>query len=127
MENAVVLTQLFQEELYSFRSPLVVVLARDLNTYSEGDHVVLKRLLSAVGVGSDAATILVRPEVSLEELKTFAPARVLVFGSEIPAGIPAYQETTTHGFSVIRADDLPLDEAKKKQLWTGLKAMFDVR
>lgn len=122
------LTYLYQEELYKFGSPLVVVLAREWHTYSDEDRLVLTRLLSAVKVGSDAATILTRPSVKVEELAVYSPASVLVFGSEISPDFPRCEQIKTNGFKLMRADDLHLlDEPKKKELWAALRRMFGVK
>ncbi len=126
--DAAVLPYLFRDELYQFGSPLVVVLAREWNAYSDEDHRVLARLLKAVEVGSDAATILTLPSVQAEELTVYSPTRVLVFGSEMATDIPFCQEIDIHGFRLMRAVDLPaLDEARKKELWAALRPMFGIK
>lgn len=125
--NALALPHLFQEELYRFTSPVVIVLPREWSTYSPEDQVLLKKILVSVKLDIHAVMILVRPKVVIADLGIYKPARVLIFGCEVPAEVPLYQQVAAQGFNVIRADDLPaLDDQKKKNLWLALRQMFGV-
>lgn len=121
------LNHLFQEDLYHFSHPVIIVLPRPWNTYTPEDHALLHKILTAVKVNVDMVKMIVQPSLDLTKLTIFSPERVLVFGSEGEEGIALYQETPAQGFTVIRAEDLhQLDEQKKKNLWAGLRKMFGV-
>ena len=121
------LSHLFQEDLYHFSHPVIIVLPRPWHTYTSDDHALLHKILTAVKVNVDAVKMVVQPILDLSKLAIFSPERVLVFGSEGEESISLYQEVPAQGFSVIRAEDLDkLDDQKKKNLWIGLRKMFGV-
>lgn len=119
------ISHLFQEELYFFTNPVVVVLPKPWESYRTTEQTLLQKILTSVKIDMDTVQIVVQPSVELESLKIFSPARVLIFGSGTIADIPPYQSTPAQGFTVIRADDLSqFDEHKKKNLWIALREMF---
>jgi hypothetical protein len=121
------LAHLFQEELYAFTSPLVVILPKQWETYSTEEQSLLQKILTSVKVDLNAIQILVQPSVELKSLLMYSPARVLVFGCATREDIPLYSATAAQGFIVIRADDLTaLDDQKKKNLWLALRQMFGI-
>lgn len=121
------LTHLFQEELYFFTNPLVVVLPKPWESYGTTEQTLLQKILTSVKIDMDAVQMVVQPSIELELLKIFSPARVLIFGSGTREDIPLYQSTQAQGFIVIRADDLSqFDDQKKKNLWIALRQMFGV-
>lgn len=122
-----VVPHLFQEALYHFTSPAVVVLRREWVEYSEGERQLLQKILTSVHVDMNAALMLARPVLDFDELNIHAPSHVFVFGSQLPADVQKYQPQKAHGFDVIAADDLDaLVDQKKKDLWAALKQMFSV-
>lgn len=121
------LPYLFQDDLYSFGSPIVVVLSQPWDVYSPDEHVLLQKILASVKVDINAVQVVSRPSLPLEALQSCQPDKVLIFGSDIEPDVPLYSETTANGFRVVRADDLRnLDDQKKKSLWTALRQMFGV-
>ena len=121
------LTHLFQEDIYHFSHPVIIVLPRPWNTYTSEDHALLHKILTAVKVSMDSVSMIVQPQLNLKMLDRFSPERVLAFGTEGEEDVTLYQETSAQGFTVIRAEDLhQLDEQKKKNLWAGLRKMFGV-
>ena len=125
--NASALTHLFQEELYRFSTPVIVVLTRPWDAYTTDDQLLLKKILTSVKVDINAVQMVVRPSLDIRSLSIHAPARVLIFGAEPNESLEMYQPVPAQGFIVIRADDLgALDEQKKKTLWVGLRQMFGV-
>lgn len=121
------LAHLFQEELYSFDSPLVVILPKPWESYTIEEQNLLQKILTSVKIDMSAVQILVQPSVELKSLQIFSPKRVLVFGSATREDIPLYSSTAAQGFIVIRADDLnALDDQKKKNLWLALRQMFEI-
>ena len=118
---------LFQEDLYHFSNPVLVVLSRDWEAFSPTEKLLLQKILTSVKIDINAIQLIARPSLDLKSLQTYTPARVLIFGSEINEDIPLYQATAAQGFIAIRADDLSLlDEVKKKNLWTALRQMFGI-
>lgn len=118
---------LFQEELYAFTSPLVVILPKQWETYSTEEQSLLQKILTSVKLDLNAIQILAQPSVELKSLLIYSPSRVLVFGSTIREDVPLYSATAAQGFIVIRADDLnALDDQKKKNLWLALRQMFGI-
>ena len=118
---------LYQEDLYHFQSPVVVVLPRQWSDYSSEEHTLLQKILNSVRTDINSVQIVVRTSLQLDSLGTFSPARVLIFGVPADEEIPPYEETTARGFTVIRADDLSaLDDHKKKSLWVALRRMFGI-
>ena len=125
--NAQIFSALYQEDLYQFANSLVVVLPRDWDSYNSEEKMLLSKILGSVKLDLNAIQMVVQPALSLNELSVFAPARVLVFGSDTTETITPYQATPAQGFIVIRADDLSqLDDQKKKNLWLALRQMFGI-
>ena len=121
------LAHLFEEDLYCFDTPVVVVLARAWESYHEEDQTLLKKILSSVGMDLNAVQIIVQPMVDLNSLLIYSPGKVLVFGSETSEPIAPYQEVAVQSFMAVKADDLNLlDEQKKKNLWLTLRKMFGI-
>jgi hypothetical protein len=116
---------MFQEDLYAFATPVLVVLKNPWESYSPEEQTLLEKILASIKVGIDSVHIATMASVEFEALGALAPHRVLVFGSETGAHIPLYEDTTAHGFRMIRADDLgDLNEDRKKHLWSALRQMF---
>ena len=120
--NASALAHLFQEELYRFSTPVIVVVTKPWDAYTADEQLLLKRILTSVKVDINAVQMVVGSSLGIH-----GPARVLIFGSEPGESLEMYQPVAAQGFMVIRADDLgALDEQKKKTLWVGLRQMFGV-
>lgn len=118
---------LYQEDLYSITTPLLIVVARNWESISGDEKTLLSKILGSVKVNPSSAQLLVRPSLSIRSLKALAPAKIIVFGSITEENITPYQHHNLDGFSVIKADDFPqLDDVKKKNLWLALRQMFGV-
>ena len=125
--NSSALTHLFQEELYRFSTPVIVVLTRPWDAYTADEQLLLGKILTSVKVDINAVQMVVRPSLDIRSLGIHAPARVLIFGAEPTESLEMYQPVAAQGFMVIRADDLgAFDEQKKKTFWVGLRQMFGV-
>lgn len=123
--NQTIISQLFQEELYQYSTPVIVILSRPWLDYNEEEKNLLQKILASVNVDLNAVHIISQPKLALPSLLPFSPAKVLVFGSETDEAIGLYQPTPAQGFIVIRADDLTqMEEGKKKNLWIALKQIF---
>jgi hypothetical protein len=118
---------LYQEDLYYFKAPVLVVLPRSWDSYSPEEQNLLHKILTSVRISWNSIQLIIQPLVVLKSLAIYSPSRVLIFGSETAEKIMAYEETQAQGFIVISADDLNrLDDQKKKNLWTALRQMFGV-
>lgn len=127
MTDPSVLSHLFQEDLYLFSAPVVVVLPKPWESYDPEEQTLLQKILTSVKIDIGAVQMVVHPSIELASLKVFSPSRVLIFGSSIQEDIPLYEATAAQGFIAIRADDLSmLDDQKKKNLWLALRQMFGV-
>lgn len=125
--NDSAVTHLFQEELYRFSTPVIVVLTKPWDGYTADEQLLLKKILTSVKLDINTVQMVVRPSLDIRSLGIYAPARVLIFGAEPSQSLEMYQPVPAQGFIVIRADDLgALDEHKKKTLWIGLRQMFGV-
>jgi hypothetical protein len=118
---------LYQEDLYTVRTSLLIVVARNWENISEDEKTLLAKILGSVRTNLSSAQVIVRPSLSIQSLKVLAPAKIIVFGSATEESITPYQNQSIDGISVIKADDFPqLDDAKKKNLWLALRQMFGV-
>lgn len=125
--NPEALPYLFQEDIYSFNSPVVVVLTKPWQHFEAEEHALLMKILTAVKVDINAVQMVVQPSIDLKALQVYSPSRVLLFGVTPSEDLPLYETQTAQGFKVIRADDLSaLDDQKKKNLWLALRQMFSV-
>lgn len=123
--SATITSYLYQEDLYHFTAPMVVVLSKDWESYSNEEQLLLTKILTSVKVDVNAVQIIVQSVVDLAALQTYSPAKVLIFGAATTEDTGLYQPATAQGFTVIRADDLSLlDDQKKKDLWIALRQMF---
>jgi len=118
---------LYQEDLYTIPSPVLVVIPRAWHNILESEKALLAKILGSVKLSIDSVAILSQEKVSLESVGAFKPRKVLVFGSKFSESINLYEHTVLQGVSVICADDFAqLDDGKKKNLWLALKQMFGV-
>ena len=123
--NAPITSYLFQEDLYNFTTPVVVVLSKTWESYSNEEQLLLNKILTSVKVDVNAVQIVAQPVIELAALQIYSPEKVLIFGSATTEDIGLYQSASAQGFIVIRADDLSLlDDQKKKNLWIALRQMF---
>ena len=123
--NDSAVTHLFQEELYRFSTPVIVVLTKPWDGYTADEQLLLKKILTSVKLDINTVQMVVRPSLDIRSLGIYAPARVLIFGAEPNESLEMYQPVPAQGFIVIRANDLnQLDEDRKKNLWNALRRMF---
>ena len=125
--NPIALDHLFQEELYRFTTPVIVVLARPWESYTPEEQLLLQKILTSVKVDINSVKIVIGASIELGSLNVYQPSKVLIFGAEAGEPTEKYQEVAAQGFTVIRADDLSaMDDHKKKNLWVALRHMFGV-
>jgi len=119
------LEELFQEEIYTVSEKTLVIIPVAWNELTPDDCQLLAKILSAVKLNLSMVQILNNTTLDNSIIQTNKPGRILLFGVTVNAPIPKYQQANFDGIPVIVADSLSsLDEAKKKNLWVALKAMF---
>jgi hypothetical protein len=125
--NVSLFSHLYQEDLYRFTNPVIVVLSRAWDSHGSEEKILLNKILTSVKVDINAVRFIVQPRTSLSALSVYGPARVLIFGAELEEALTSYEAVAAQGFIAIRADDLSqLDDQKKKNLWLALRQMFSV-
>ena len=118
---------LYQEELYSQRAKVLVVLSLDWIELSEENQLLLQKILGSVKLDLAAVQIVTCPEFELADLNAYSPHQIITFGSVLKGSPTQYQPFSYQGVSIIQADSLhTLDDQKKKSLWVGLKQMFNI-
>ncbi len=127
MSTASPLESLFQEDIYSIPGRTLIVTAKDWTETTEEERTVLIKMLSAVKLNLAMVQIITLQNFSLEDLSSFNPSRVLIFGGTIKEVSQLYTNTVVNGVPIITAEAIDkLDDAKKKSLWIALKAMFGI-
>jgi len=125
--NPAPLNHLFQEELYQFDSPAVVILGRPWHGILEEHRLLLAKILSAIKLNIESVTIVEMGRIEQASLAGLNSRKILVFGSVVVPEIPAYEVVEREGVLIVRADDFSqLDDSRKKNLWNALKQMFSV-
>lgn len=126
-QPASILESLYQEEIYRMPSRVLIILPGPWEELREEDRTVLTKMLAAVKLSLASVQIITKKEFTIGELESFAPSKVLAFGSRLQTASPLYEKLIVDGVPVILAEDLRvLDDAKKKSLWGALKVMFGV-
>lgn len=121
------LEYLYQEELYSPRANVLIILNPGWNKLAEEEQLLLKKILGSVRLDLAAVQIINCQEFELGDLNAYAPQQIIAFGSVLKGYPTQYQVFTQQGVSLIQADSLQkLDDPKKKSLWIALKQMFNI-
>ncbi len=121
------LETIFQEDIYSIPSPLLIILAKPWAELSETEIETLSKMLKAIKLSLASVQIIVRNEFDVNDLSAIAPTRVLAFGSSLATPFNHYENINSGGVSIIISESLDqLDDQKKKSLWTALRAMFSL-
>lgn len=119
------LTVLYQEELYSIPTPLIIIFSKPWNTLTEEELVTLTRMVNALKLSLESVQILHREKVTVADLSFLSPTRVLIFGAAFSPTNAYYENVDLNGTSVIVSEALDqLDDSKKKSLWSALQSMF---
>jgi hypothetical protein len=121
------LETIFQEDIYSIPSPLLIILAKPWAELSETEIETLSKMLKAIKLSLASVQIIVRKEFNVNDLSVIAPTRVLAFGSSLATPFSHYENINSGGISIIISESLDqLDDQKKKSLWIALRAMFSL-
>lgn len=121
-----VIEQTFTEYLYKIPGRVIILVPQVWSSLNPKEIELLSKILGAVKLTMAQVQLLIKEKVDLTELQVFNPPVVLSFGSKIKQVNTPYQVNTWNGAQVLEADMLgAFDEAKKKQLWTALRALFN--
>lgn len=121
------LETIFQEDIYSITSPLLIILAKPWEELSETEIDTLSKMLKAIKLSLASVQIIVRKEFEVNDLSVFAPTRVLAFGASLTHHFKHYENINSNGVSIIISESLDkLDDQKKKSLWISLRTMFSL-
>jgi len=123
--NIDIFESVFQEEVYSIKPKLVIVIENSWHLLSEQEKELLKKIIGALKISLESIQIVSQSDFKISSFEN-RTEKLLYFGAN--AGEFAnYQQHTFSGISFICAEalsNLLLNEAARKQLWTGLKNMF---
>ena len=121
---------LYQEELYKLGPKVLVIIPGPWEALSEADQLLLSKILGSVKQTLASVQVLTLSEVETEDLLFYHPSRIIAFGSSIKISgksIQPYKSFIHDKVIVLQADSLDqLDDVQKKNLWIGLKEMFQV-
>jgi hypothetical protein len=122
---------LYQEELYNLGPKVLVIIPVAWDSLTEADQLLLSKILGSVKRTLASVQVLTLSEAETDELLFYRPTRIISLGSSIKASgksIQPYKSFIHDKVIVLQADSLDqLDDAKKKNLWSGLKEMFQVQ
>ncbi len=116
---------LYQEDIYQASQTTLILINQPWASMSDGDKVLLNKILSSVKVSIDQVTILEATNVSLAALRQYNPSKIIAFGTVITESEGFYKNQQLGNITFISSDALYLlDDVKKKNLWAALKQMF---
>lgn len=117
----------FNEDLYDLRPRVLVVIPSEWETISEVNQVLLARILGSVKLSLAAVQVISAPSFSMKEATIYKPSAILAFGVDFAGAAPHYEVKKIDGAQVIVAHAIhDLDDARKKNLWAGLKQLFQL-
>jgi hypothetical protein len=118
---------LYQEEIYSIPSKILIVLSKSWNELKEDDKALLIKILGSVKLSIASVVIATIPHFSEESLEPYSPSRIIAFGATSAENQKQYELIRMGDVPLIQAHDLHLlDDARKKSLWLALKQMFSL-
>lgn len=119
---------IFEDEtLYRLPPRVVVVLSMEWERVTDEQRKLLSKILLAVNITLDEATIICAPDFTPEQLVHLDARQVLIFADNSQLEIKPYTPTSSGGVPVLLADELALlDEEKKRLLWAAMKEMFGI-
>ena len=122
---------LYQEELYNLGPKVLVIIPAPWDALSEADQLLLSKILGSVKRTLASVQVLTLSDAETDDLLFYRPSRIIAFGSSIKVSgksIPPYTSFKHDQIIVLQADSLDqLDDSKKKNLWSGLKEMFQMQ
>ena len=127
MSNTSAFEYLYQEELYVVRSRTLVLINKEWNEFTEEQRILLSKILASVKLSLSSVQVLKRGDLSVSDLMSLNPQRVISFGVQISPIQKLYEFVPLDGIPIIVSDALDqLDDLKKKNLWVALRQMFGI-
>lgn len=127
MMNATIARTLFTEDLYKLKPRVLVLIPSPWEDVSEGDQLLLSRILSSVKLSLASVQMVHAPSFSIDEASVFGARTILSFGVTIKDVNRRYEATRIGDTDVVVADTIgALDDVNKKNLWTSLRQVFQL-
>jgi DNA polymerase III psi subunit len=105
----------------------VVILDHTWDEYSDGDKILLQKILSSVKLNLPMVNIITKKQFALADLAALNPERVVSFGATSGQVPGLYECLKSEGVQMICADSLQkMDDSRKKSLWAALRQMFNI-
>lgn len=123
--NIDIFKSVFQEEVYSIKPKLVIVIENSWQTLSEQEREQLKKIIGALKISFESIQIAIQSDFKISSFE-HRTDKLIYFGSN-PGDFANYQQHTFSGISFICSEGLSqllINESTRKQLWIGLKNMF---
>jgi hypothetical protein len=123
--NIDIFESVFQEEVYSLKPKLVIVIENSWQSLSEQEREQLKKIIGALKISFESIQIAIQSDFKISSFE-HRTNKLIYFGST-PGNFANYQQHTFSGISFICSEALSqllINESTRKQLWTGLKNMF---
>lgn len=119
------LENLYQEELYSIKPKVLVVISMSWSEIGEDERILLGKILNAVKLSISAVQVIARKDFTVEDFNSYRPAYIIAFGATFRDSNEMYKNVSYDDASVVVAHALhELDDSRKKQLWLTLKQVF---
>jgi hypothetical protein len=113
------------EELYQITELLTIAIHKPWNEINADETALLSKILTSVKQSLNSVRIVHCQKYNTTWLNPHS--KVVSFGVPVPMEIQLYEFTRINGASIILADPLgELDDAKKKNLWSALRQMFEL-
>jgi DNA polymerase III psi subunit len=125
MEAAPSFKALYSEEVYSFSSPVTIVIEVPWADINDSQRQLLSKILLAVKQSLESVRVLSLQKFDLSSYQE-KPSKIIAFITP-PKGFGLYEVVKTGDTSVIFSDSLETlitDDSAKRKLWAALKEMF---
>lgn len=116
---------IYPEETYLVPAPVTVVIDAAWSQLPEEQRLLLNKILQSVGQSTASVRILQQATADVSAL--IEKPRFLIAFVPPAKGIPVYETVSADGCKMLFSDTLEKlagDDASKRKLWNGLKAMF---
>ena len=116
---------LYTEEVYRIGKKTIVIISNPWEKISDADRALLQKILHAVGLSTDAVTIIYQPTLSIKSVRQNAQ-RVIYFGDAVD-GVTPFEPSSIDDLPLICSpslEQLQADAPSKQKLWAGLKVLF---
>jgi hypothetical protein len=114
----------FQEEIYSLRPHLTVVINRAWPDLKEQEKEQLTKIIAALK-NVHSVDVVTQPTLNIAYFK--GRTQYVIYFGEVPAGIAYYQVMEAEGIRFICSESLSqliTNESLRKQLWVGLQPLL---